>query len=479
MVLPKWEGWDKLNPTYAAKVTIPSGIENVRIDTSLRLADIDLRNNSYKCPIKLKGDYHINSYPDWTHYEMHVRPDAWWNGYDGAKVGVHLDGNYMGYKDIFNLDVWGNTGLGQFGALNETGNPMTSNFGNPNAVKYYLPYGTDLRKHDIASYRFSYRNPTNKISKNSFINFSAKYLDGLQAYSLGGEKDFGNDDNTKFTFGMKAMDRNTDGLNYLLYPTLWEANKWNNTVNLGVQHTYSYTHGTGNLNLVLKSSTIGSAYDYSTLTFTSINKNTLGKFDFNTRLFAQYGTGTNWAEESSLYLAGANPEDLMDDKYTRSAGFVPNSWVGYGNDVNHFQAGGGLDLRGYAGYLVAQPDKTRLIRSAYIGTTGASYNAELGFDRLFSFIRPKYISDYIKINTYLFGDAGIINYNYTSESLAFADLRADAGVGFALTIHKWGPLQGINPLTIRFDMPLFLSRIPNSETNNFQFRWVAGVNRAF
>lgn len=456
-VLPKWQGWDKLNPTYQARVTIPSGIENVRIDTSLRLADIDLRNNTYKCPIKLKGDYHIFSYPDWTHYEMHIRPDIWWNAYDGAKVGVHLDGNYLNYKGIFNLDVWGNTGLGQ----------------------YNLPYGTALNGHDIMSYRFNYKTPLTGVSKNTFFNLSVKYLDGLHAYTIGGEKEFDKDENTKVTFYTKAMYRHdSTDLTYLLYPTLWQANKWNNTLNLGIQHSYSYTHGTGNLNLALKTSSIGSAYDYSTLTFTSINKNTIGKLDFNTRLFAQYGTGTNWTYESSLYLAGANPEELMDNKYTRSVGFVPNTWVGYGNDVNHFQAGGGLNLRGYAGYLVAQADK-EITRSVYAGTTGASFNAELGFDRLFSFIRPQYIRDYIKINTYLFGDAGIINYNSPSESLAFADLRADAGVGVALTIHKWGVLQEINPLTIRFDMPLFLSRIPNIETNNFQFRWIVGVNRAF
>ena len=31
--------------------------------------------------------------------------------------------------------------------------------------------------------------------------------------------------------------------------------------------------------------------------------------------------------ESQLYLAGANPEALMDNKFTR-AQFIPNDWIG-------------------------------------------------------------------------------------------------------------------------------------------------------
>ncbi|MEZ4739918.1 MAG: hypothetical protein R2818_11335 [Flavobacteriales bacterium] len=41
----------------------------------------------------------------------------------------------------------------------------------------------------------------------------------------------------------------------------------------------------------------------------------------------------------------------MENKYVRSIGLVPYEWLGYGADVNSFQQGGGLGLRGYAGYL--------------------------------------------------------------------------------------------------------------------------------
>jgi hypothetical protein len=56
---------------------------------------------------------------------------------------------------------------------------------------------------------------------------------------------------------------------------------------------------------------------------------------------------------------------------------------------------------------------------------------------------------------------------------------ADAGIGATLSILKWGNLSGIKPLVIRFDMPVFLNRLPFAEKDYLQVRWVVGINRAF
>jgi len=63
--------------------------------------------------------------------------------------------------------------------------------------------------------------------------------------------------------------------------------------------------------------------------------------------------------------------------------------------------------------------------------------------------------------------------------LKLAQPRADAGIGAALTIKKWGPLVDIKPLTIRFDMPLFLSALPATESENMAFRYVLAIGRSF
>jgi aminopeptidase N len=54
----------------------------------------------------------------------------------------------------------------------------------------------------------------------------------------------------------------------------------------------------------------------------------------------------------------------------------------------------------------------------------------------------------------------------------------DAGLGTAFTIKRWGKLDAIKPVTIRFDMPVFLNRPPFGE-QYFKFRWVLGVSRSF
>ena len=91
----------------------------------------------------------------------------------------------------------------------------------------------------------------------------------------------------------------------------------------------------------------------------------------------------------------------------------------------------------------------------------------------------KFLKNSIKLQPYLFGDAGLINTNYTFEANKMSELMYDAGVGTTFSILRWGPLYGIAPLTIRFDMPLFISRLPYNEKDYFQFRWMIGINKAF
>jgi hypothetical protein len=79
----------------------------------------------------------------------------------------------------------------------------------------------------------------------------------------------------------------------------------------------------------------------------------------------------------------------------------------------------------------------------------------------------------------LFGDAGIINLNETYESFELADLRADAGLGLALTVKRFWKLEKVKPLVIRADFPLVVNRIPATESQYVGFRWLLGIERSF
>ena len=260
----------------------------------------------------------------------------------------------------------------------------------------------------------------------------------------------------------------SNDLVYLINQKEWQIQKLNSYFNVGIDHNYNYKRGIGSMNLNLRASALTRDYDYSSLQYTALNKNDLGKININTRVFAQLGFGTKLADESMLFAAGSNPEDLMDNKYTRSNGFIPPSWGKYGAETNHFTSGGGLNLRGYSGYVLASTDENGFIVYNYKGTTGASASAEIEFGELFSFMNFKKNNNTIKINPYLFGDAGTININDPSKTTVMSDVIVDAGLGLTLSIQKFGPLYGLKPLTIRFDMPFFVNRLPYAEKDYFQ-----------
>ena len=455
--LPRWIGWGKVKPTYTATVQLTDKLQNVIIDPSRRLADVDMTNNVKHPNVDITFDSKVYNPADWKHYELKARPSLWYNGYDGLKIGAHLNGGYMNTKHVFDLTTWFSTG----------------------ALQAKLDSTDRKSSYNIFSFLFNYKTNTNRFIKKSNVYASLKSLDGLESALVGFEKKSNNEKN-RIYIQAKAMLRDLpNDLTYLINKREWQIQKLNSYINIGIDHNYNYNRGSGTMNLNARASAFTNDYDYSSLQYTAINKNDLGKININTRVFAQLGFGLKQASESMLYASGANSEELMENKYTRSMGFIPATWGGYGAVTNHFTAGGGLNLRGYSGYLLAATDANGYVVNNYKGTTGASASAEIEFGKLFSFLMIKKIKNTIKLNPYLFGDAGSINTNQLGKPTVMSNIIADAGAGIALSINKWGPLYSVKPLTIRLDMPFFVNRLPFAENDYFQFRWMIGINRAF
>ncbi len=447
-ILPKWHGWDKLQPDYKVQLEIPSGVQEVIIDPTNRLADAYMPDNNSKCNITYSFDHKLSQYPDWKNYEIKYRPDIWWNNYDGVKLGLNLNGGFLRHHHLFDASIWVNTSVLQKDSIL-----------NPNDYDYY-------------SYRIDYNTNLDNITLNSRLKVKSQFIAGLYTNKISIEKS-DNKGNNKLTVDLLSLYRtNSD---YLINQA-WDLKKMNNRIDVNIKHKYNYIYGNGELSLALQSSALGSSYDYNTLSLSATNNNKLEKLKITTRAFFQIGTGSNWAEESKLGLAGANNEEMMHSKFTRADGFVTSDNMSLGYTTNHFHSGGGLNLRGYTGYLAPEFNNDGTISSFdYNGTSGAAFNTEIDF--------TAYLPSSIKknnITSYLFADMGII----TSEDLtkenykeAFSELRADAGIGFTYTFRNFGPLETVKPLIIRFDMPLFLNRAPAN--NDFmQMRWLIGINRA-
>jgi aminopeptidase N len=208
------------------------------------------------------------------------------------------------------------------------------------------------------------------------------------------------------------------------------------------------------------------------LKFENINAQNIGGMTLKTRLFAQLMTGVP-APESALNLAAANNEEMMDNVVFRSVGYIPMSYEGYSNSIGHLHYGGGLNLRGYSGYYATNNTEEDTFY-IYSGLSGWALNAELEFGQILNPFRNN-LARYFDLNTYLFFDAGQL---FGTDVQQNSGIRLDAGLGTALTL-KAGKYTGLQPLTLRFDVPVFLNRIPSSETDYLAFRYIIGISRAF
>ncbi len=467
-VLPRWIGFDDLQRDFIVKVDIPTGIEDVIIDPTDRLADAYKVNDRLVPPISVGFDHHVRNTPDRNNYQAFVRPDLWWNGYDGIKVGVHLNSAYMKYKHKVHFSAWLNTGMGQSLPPSNAATLLDS-----------IPGNTDTG-YDPFAFNFRYENGTEKLLRGSSMFVHARAMDGMERYGGGWKWELPNERTVVKAELLYFIRKDSTDLTYLLYPDEWDLDRLNGALDLSIRHRYDYAHGDGDLKLELRNSAVGAASSYAQVRLTAINKNDLGRIQVRTRAFGQYGTGAT-PRESALYLAGASPEEMMEDKYVRSIGPVPYEWLGYGADVQHFHHGGGLGLRGYAGYLAPELNENGNVIYTYRGNTGISASGEVDLDGLVRF-RPGKVARYLHMDVYVFGDVGMMGYRRSANGRDYLELaqpRADAGVGAALTIKKWGPLVDLKPLTIRFDMPLLLSSLPATETDNLAFRYVVAIGRSF
>jgi aminopeptidase N len=480
-MLPKWYGWDLLYPTYTAKVMIPSGIKVVQIDTSMRLADIDMMDN-YKRPglklapesLNLKFESFVYNSPTWKKYTAFVRPDIWWNAIDGAKLGVNFNGSYMNYLRKLYVTVWCNTRL-------------------LSLQKYRAFEGENWWKGvSPIDYTARYETPLKKVNHKISWGIESRFIEGFAKHGV--YSFYQLNDRNQIRIEANTLYRRSNNTNkYLFAPAEWSSyangslglNTQKNTyLQLQYKNFYREKFGYGTASLTARTSF---NYNYSYLQGEIINHKSWRKLDIHTRAFGRLGFGNETPYESALYLAGANPEEMMENKFTRSQGIIPLNMGGYQIDgFSTLHTGGGLNLRGYNGYYAIDGGNNGTLYANYKGRSGAAMNIELEFDRFFKF-RPKYIRDYLHLDMYLFADAGIINRGILNLGdltdvkplKSWSKLRADAGIGTALTIRKLGPFEKFAPFTIRFDMPLLLSSPPFAKPDFFAWRWQLGVSRAF
>ncbi|MCU0430665.1 MAG: M1 family metallopeptidase [Cytophagaceae bacterium] len=451
-ILPKWYGWDLLKPTYSFSVSLPSPIQSVSIDPSLQLADKDLRNN-FKGKTNFRQwqwDHKIGNLTRWDRQRNFLRPAVWYNGRDGMQLGVRMEGSYIGHYS-YNFSIMGNSTL-----LHQESQDYT----------FFMP----------ASMYAQHRHSTHNFWRHTWAGSSYQYYAGLAKAEPFLEKIFRKQDqrNPRFQrllISMRYWLPASDANDYQYQPW-WEAGKINGSINAQFTHYYVYEKGRGEMTLAGRSSSFFSDYSYAWVQMKSTNRWTSGKiWEFKSRLLAQAPwSGSQYPLASALGVADANGEETADHKLIRASGIIPNEWIQTNATGNLFHASGGLMLRGYTGRMAYSDGSF-----SPIGYGGAAWNMEIEFDKLVKWT-PKKWGKYIKLDTYLFADAGILNTSSSLKSTYWTTPLADAGLGVAFTF-KWPPYT-IQPVTLRVETPSWISH-PASGENAFAPRLIIGLGRTF
>lgn len=451
-VLKTWKGWGLLNQTYTDTIVLDDKMIAMEIDSSNRLADIYRLDNvkrrkAYRLPVEFTFNSGKSPWSSFNHQNWTWQPDLWFNAVDGVKAGVNFHYEYAKVKHVLDFSVWYNTGLGA-----------------------EQKYESSVR--DPFSYKLVYRN---LVGRDAYIFWDTRFLDGLFYDRLGFEKSFGRN---KMTFAYKNIGMIEKKSVYWPYANnVSREDKTNSSINIDYVRNYRYKRGNGIISAGLRGNGLSKDYSYASWKMEVVNHNRLGKLEIHTRWFFQHIEGSSIPEETMLTLAGANMEDLLESKFTRSRGFIPGEWLGYGATTNHFQMGGGLNLRGYAGYL-APVSYNNQQYYLYKGNGGTSASIEVDFDRYIPF-KPKFLRKWLSMDLYAFADAGVIYDNNLNVDNIVSPLRMDAGMGTVLSIHRWGNRNLLNPLGIRLDMPFLLNTPPYQDKDYFQSRWVFGIGRSF
>lgn len=464
-LLPYWYQFGAIGRSYTA--TLPAG-KNARInlDPGRHLGDIRMMDNQsglFPVNFNLGLTDHKGLKNNWEKYTLNLRPWIWWNRVSGIQAGGQIQGHYLNTRHRFKLGLVQNTQL-----LDE--NQMVAQV---ERAQYYL-----------FNYWASYKTLFSPIGKDGEIILESGYRDGAIRNAAGLEKWYVQGPSSNFNrHGWYAhwiyLLRPQAHLRaFLTEPDTWGTGAANSYLKTGFRKQYEVPHGQGRWLVEARTTAPGGDSNYRNIRFESVYTWSILRetFTLRYRAYAQLGEG-NTPIESQTLLGGGNSEDAWGNDFYRAQAFFPNSFTDtdLGRSTGHVHFGGGYNLRGYTGYRAEFEDGT----AAWYGNNGASVNLELEFDDRIPF-RPRALRDHLHLDAYLFGDAGILARSLVRSGFDKPDwdkFRADFGVGTAMSLYR-SKRKNTQPLVIRADFPLVLTATPFVQ-DNFQFRWLIAVGRAF
>ncbi len=386
---------------------------------------------------------------EYKYYDSSLRPDIWYNGIDGVRLGIVFEGREVldiNDDQLINAGIW-------FHTINEN-----------QTLSYYASYAKII---DAASILDSFAD----------INLTSFSRAGLTRHQVAISKryvDLFKDDNV-FSFSVGLRTEEFFEEDYLYEPVMWETLR-NDIVSLNMQlsRVYDVSRLRIELNLAHNIYDNSGSRPFSTGNIELNHSYRLGYFELRNRIYVGVGT-SGLPVQYSFPLANAPTENWINSPFFRANGTIPSQWLDKGN----IQYSGGAGLRGY------NEHDYFLIRN----NNSFSYQRVGALNTELSFINPidnwlnsiQYIGDLVKFDSYLFTDVGSLSNSVrnrevlstSSTEVILDDVVANAGLGFLLDVNIPDWLGNRRGFIIRYEVPFWLS-YPLTGEDNFKFRQVVG-----
>lgn len=451
-VLPKWYSMSgKINRTYEATLTLPQPVARVEIDPSGRLADVYRLDNRSGFLPKQKWVWAL-SRPDTPldAYLVRWRPDLWYNNVDGLLLGADFRGAYL------------------------------DRFSNGDRQIQFSPRFAGNTPKRTFSYSFNYRQPLRSLGAGQSWQAQSSISTGLSRHALTFSQRW---QRSPFETSFRQLDlqwrfEKFFDSSYLMLPGSYSG-AVNSLLKVRYLRNYHAGFGKGTYQVEIINSMPGGPSRFSKISLTSLQDVTINRhFSLRLRVFAGYLAG-NAPAQSRLYLHGGSPEDWISNTWYAALGTLPARWAREG----HIQPAGGGNVRGYqidrAYRSASQPAGVENLVSS--GNRLLTANLELNIPSLITplFEMVPGLSEYFTTKTYLFFDSGIIDFATRDDVIGLRQTaRSDAGIGVIAELQLPGSLRELGALKVRFDFPLYLSK-PLAGDDDFEFRWLMGIGRAF
>ena len=407
-------------------------------------------------------------------YEVGVAPDVWFNSVDGVIVGLRFRGE----------------------------DPRTFLDG-PNRINAGVWLGTRIPDTPV-SYMFNYAHPVERISSpqnEGAIHLRSSIRTGVHRHEAGLSKRWqpGFDEYETFELeGFAGLYYRFDH-DYLLYEELWQespvlyfrTNAKKRDRNLLGRWTASLT-ATAGLPADTDDPFINFAYESGGHPEALGTEGLFGQaqlellqhismpagFSVRTRLFGGFSSDAV-PPELRYSVSEAASFDQLRSPLTRAKGTIPVDWVRSG----WVHVAGGPALRGYT---------MQTTDSREAGVMGWVQHAiAMNLDFYYPnpintyFAKIPYLGDVLRLESYLFTDAGLIYQSYAENALTgdagkpeWQQLLLNTGAGFMLSFNIPDYLGRDRGFFIRYEIPFWVSEVPGDE-DNFDIRHVLGVGSQF